>query len=394
MKKLIQPNKYNWPLIDDGISAADRKKMSEFCLKTKRFTSGEKVEVFEKQWSNWLGIKYSTMVNSGASANFVSIAIVKHLKGLGEIIVPPLGWVTDVSSIVQLGMTPVFVDISFENLSITYEKILKAITKKTKAIVLIHTLGFNALNEKILKIAKKKNLLLIEDCCEAHGAKYNNKKVGTYGDLSLFSFYFGHHMTTIEGGMVCCNDNKLQELSKMFRSHGMIRETSIKTKKDYAIKYPYLNPLFTFGVAGFNFRSTELNAVLGINQLKKLDGKIELRKKNLSLWLKYLNPNIFYINFNIKGNSNFALPLVLRNKDKFLFKNILQLLKTNNIEYRVGTAGGGGQHIQPYLEKFKTKKKYTLPNTIHIHFFALYIGNHPKLTKSMIMKLAKQLNNV
>ena len=390
----MQQNNYSWPLINNNISTNDRKIMAKFCLSTKRFTSGEKVELFEKKWSSWLGVKNSTMVNSGASANFISIAIVKHLMGQGEIIVPPLGWVTDISSVVQLGMKPVFVDISLNNLSITYENIKKAINSKTKAIVLIHVLGFNAMNKKIRDIARKKDILLIEDCCEAHGARFKNKKVGTFGDLSLFSFYYGHHMTTIEGGMVCSKKEKYQELAKMFRSHGMIRETSKKTKNYYAKKYPNLNPLFTFGVAGFNFRSTELNAELGINQLKSLDKKIKIRKDNFAVWLKTLDSKLFFTKFDIKGNSNFALPLIIKNKNKNFFKKITSLLKIKNIEFRIGTAGGGNQYLQPYLEKFKFKISGKLSNTSHVHSYGLYIRNHTSLKKIAIKNLAIQLNNV
>ena len=144
-------NNYKWQLINDNVSQEDRKVLSDFILSNQRLTNGSKVKEFEKVWGNWLGVKHSTMLNSGNSVNFVSIAIVKELKGVGEIIVPPLGWVSDISSVVQLGMTPVFVDVSLDNLSITAENIKKAITPKTKAIVLVHCLGFNAINEEIIK---------------------------------------------------------------------------------------------------------------------------------------------------------------------------------------------------------------------------------------------------
>jgi CDP-6-deoxy-D-xylo-4-hexulose-3-dehydrase len=214
---------YSWPLINDNITQGDRKILSDFILSNQRLTNGEKVKEFENIWSKWLGVNHSVMVNAGASANFISIAMVKELVGKGEVIVPPLGWVSDVSSVAQLGMIPVFVDISLNNLAITSENIKNAITSETKAIVLVHCLGFNAINEEIIKIAKENNLILIEDCCESHGATFNGKKVGSIGDISVFSFYFGHHITTIEGGMVCTNDEKLYNLAKLYMSHGMTR---------------------------------------------------------------------------------------------------------------------------------------------------------------------------
>ena len=143
---------------------------------------------------------------------------------------------------------------------------------------MVHALGFNALNDQIIQIAKDHNLILIEDCCEAHGAKFGDKRVGSVGDISIFSFYFGHHITTIEGGMVCVNDPKLYDLAKLFRSHGMTREASPKLQEHYKLTNPDLNPLFTFAVAGFNARSSELNAVLGIEQMKRIDYNIERRR--------------------------------------------------------------------------------------------------------------------
>ena len=228
---------FKWPLINDNVTIEDRKILSEFILSNQRLTNSERVKEFERLWSEWLGVKHSVMVNAGASANFISIAMVKELVGSGEVIVPPLGWVSDVSSVVQLGMHPVFVDIDISSLAITAENIEKAITEKTKAIVLVHCLGFNGLTDKLINIAKKHNLILIEDCCESHGACFKDKKVGSYGDISLFSFYFGHHMTTIEGGMICINNPKLYDLAKLFRSHGMTREASHELQKEYQEKY-------------------------------------------------------------------------------------------------------------------------------------------------------------
>lgn len=387
-------NNFNWPLINDNISQSDREVLADFCLNGERFTNGPKVKEFENIWSEWLGVKHSVMVNSGASANYISIAMVKELLGEGEIIVPPLGWVSDISSVAQLGMTPVFVDISFNNLAITAENIKRAITPKTKAIVLIHCLGFNGINDEIIKIAKDNNLILIEDCCESHGAMFGDKKIGSIGDISLFSFYFGHHITTIEGGMVCVNNPKLYDLAKLFRSHGMTREASPELQKYYQDHHPELNPLFTFAVAGFNMRSTELNAVLGIEQMKRIDYNINRRVGNLKTWLDNLNSSKFMTSFTTQGNSSFALPLILQWSNASKLKDVCEILEEEKVEYRLGTAGGGNQALQPYLKKFNYRINDNLPVVDYIHSNSLYIGNHPELTDKQIINLCNKLNNV
>lgn len=385
---------FNWPLINDNVTPNDRKVLSDFILSGQRLTNGAKVKEFERVWSEWLGVKHSVMVNSGASANYISIAMVKELVGEGEVIVPPLGWVSDISSVVQLGMTPVFVDINLTNLAITTDNILKAITPKTKAVVLVHCLGFNAITEKLVKTLKQKNIILIEDCCESHGASYNGNKVGTFGDISLFSFYFGHHITTVEGGVVCINDPKLYDLAKLFRSHGMTREASPEMQTHYSNTYPNLNPLFTFAVAGFNMRSTELNAVLGLEQMKRIDYNISRRVDNLRTWLKHLDRSKFVVSYNVEGNSSFALPLILQPNYKHNLKKVCNLLESEMVEYRLGTAGGGNQAQQPYLEKFSHRIDGNLTNANYVHSNSLYIGNHPELEENQITDLCNKLNNV
>jgi len=385
---------YSWPLINDNVTQQDRKILSDFILSGERLTNGPRVKEFEKVWSDWLGVKHTVMVNSGASANYISIAMVKELVGQGEVIVPPIGWVSDLSSVVQLGMTPVIVDVDMSNLAITAKNIEDAITWKTKAIVLVHCLGFNGLSDEIVKIAKKNNILLIEDCCESHGAKFDDKKVGSIGDISLFSFYFGHHITTVEGGVVCVNDDKLYDLAKLFRSHGMTREASQELQTEYQTDYPHLNPLFTFAVAGFNMRSTEINAVLGIEQMKRLDSNIEARTNNLHVWLDTLNNTKFVTGFDTRGSSNFALPLVLQSEYKDKLKAVCDILEQETVEYRLGTAGGGNQALQPYLNKFPHRIEGKLPVANYIHSNALYVGNHPDLTKEQIINLCNKLNNV
>ena len=277
-------------------------------------------------------------------------------------------------------------------MSISYENIKNAINKNTKAIVLVHCLGFNAINEKIIRLAKDNNLLLIEDCCEAHGATFKTKKVGALGDMSCFSFYFGHHITTIEGGMVCTNDFKIYQLAKLFRSHGMTREVTKETHEKYY--EPHLNPLFTFGVPGYNMRSSEINAVLGLKQIKRLDYNIACRRNNFKAWLDNLNNKIYFTEFDLEGNSNFALPLILNKPNNGLLGRICKILDFENIEYRLGTAGGGNQARQPYLKKYHFKKADDLINADFIHENGLYVGNHSELTKEQITDLCYKLNAV
>ena len=383
-------NKFNWQLINDNITLEDKKVLSDFILNSNRFTNGPKVKEFEEAWSKWLGVKYSVMVGSGASSNYITTSIVRELKGQkGEIIVPPIGWVSDISSVINTGFTPVFVDVDLETMAISYENIKNAINDNTKAIVLVHALGFNGINDKIIKLAKEHDLLLIEDCCEAHGAVYKDNKVGSLSDMSCFSFYFGHHMTTIEGGMLCTNNKEIYELARMFRSHGMTREASEQTQNKYS--RPDVNPLFTFAVPGYNMRSSEINAVLGLTQLPRLDYAIKKRKENLKTWLKNLNSSIYFTDFDCSGNSSFALPLIWKGdiKDK-----ICKILEDEKVEYRLGTAGGGNQARQPYLENYEFKTVGNLNISNLIHDYGLYIGNHTELTNTQITNLCKKLNEV
>lgn len=392
MVNFMQQNNFSWPLINNNISEDDKKVLADFVLNTNRFTNGPKVKEFEKKWSEWLGTKYSVMVGSGAAANYITTAIVRELKGQqGEVIVPPIGWVSDISSVINTGFLPVFVDVDLDTMAISCENIKRAINKNTKAIVLVHALGFTGINDELVKIAKDHDLLLIEDCCEAHGATYNNQKVGSIGDMSCFSFYFGHHMTTIEGGMISTNNYEIYQLARMFRSHGMTREADKETHERYA--KPDVNPLFTFAVPGYNMRSTELNAVLGIEQINRLDYNIEKRQKNLQIWLENLDSNRYFTGFDTAGSSNYALPLIL-SYDNNKMKKVCEILEKNKVEYRLGTAGGGNQARQPYLERYGYRIVGDLSVSDYIHDYGLYIGNHPELTIEQIIDLCERLNNV
>jgi len=362
-------------------------------------TQSTQVEKFEKTWSKWLGVKYSTFVNSGSSANFISIKVLQILNKnsfKNEIIVPTLTWVSDVNSIIMNGFKPIFVDINLSNLSMNSEQVLKKINKKTLAVFITHAQGFNGFNDNLLKKLKNKKIHLIEDVCESHGAEHKNKKLGTYGLISNFSFYYAHHMTTIEGGMISTNDKKIYEISRMLRSHRMIREAKNKVfEKKMINKYKDLSPKFIFLYPTLNFRNNEIGATIGINQLKTLDSNNKKRTKNFVLFLKKIDSNKYFTDYKVKGSSNYAFPIILKT-NKILKRNLFEKeLSKANIEFRRGNAGGGNQLRQPYLKKILGKINFkNFKNVEHVHNFGYYIGNYPSLEKEKINKICTFLNNI
>ena len=362
-------------------------------------TQSKIVEKFERAWSRWLNIKYSTFVNSGSSANFISILLLKILNKnskRNEIILPTLTWVSDINSVIMNGFKPVFVDVNLNNLSMNTDQVIKKINKKTLAVFITHAQGFNGLNERLLKTLKRKKIKLIEDVCESHGATFKKKKLGTYGLISNFSFYYAHHMTTIEGGMICTNNKKIFELSKILRSHGMAREAKNKVfEKKMQKKYKDLSPKFIFLHPTLNFRNTEIGAALGLNQLMSLNKNNTKRKNNFSFFLKKLDKDKYWTNFDLLGSSNYAFPIILKTNNLKKRNNFEKVLLKNKIEFRRGNAGGGNQLRQPYLKKFMKIKNFSkFKNVEKIHFFGYYVGNYPELKKSKISKIVKILNDI
>jgi len=388
-----------WPLMYNNITESDADAIIKFLSQkpVPRLTSDKKVAEFEREWSKWLGVKYSVFVNSGSSANILTLALLRGVlqENKHEIIVSPLNWCSDISAILHAGMTPIFCDINLKTLALDEEKLLKLITPQTGAILLTHILGYNGLTQKIIDICREKDIVLIEDCCESHGATYNEQKVGTLGDVSNFSFYYAHHMSTIEGGMICTNHEEIYERSRILRSHGMLRESSSTDFKETTIKnLPDLNPDFVFMQDAYNFRSTEINAVIGLNQLSRLDRNNIQRSKNLDVFLDGLDPNKFYVEFEREGNSNYAFTLLLRNADLSLRDTVESALRENEVEFRRGMSGGGNQLRQPYLtRRFGTGFANLFPNSDHVHFFGWYIGNYPELATKDIVWLTQLLND-
>ena len=386
----------NIPLMSNNISHSDIEILIDFLRNNDRFTNGPKVREFEKAWSDWIGMKYSVFVNSGSSANFITLAAIRELYGSGDVIVSPLGWSSDLASILAAGMNPVVVDVELSDLAMREEEVLSKINDNTKAILLTHVLGYDGMKDRIQSICREKGIILVEDVCESHGATHNGKKCGTFGTISNFSFYYAHHMSTIEGGMICTDDREIYRMLRMFRSHGMLRECDDPDYMDtMSKKYEDIYPEFIFMVPGYNMRSTELNAVIGLNQLKRLDENVKRRRENYDLFLSGLNKEKYYTDFKHDGNSNYAFVILLRKKYKYLYEHVVGMLKEENVEFRRGTAGGGNLTRQPFLKKVLAGiDPADFVNVDYIHHYGLYTGNYPDLPKEKIMTLTQLLNDV
>ena len=382
------------PLMNDNIDKNDINSVIEFLSQENipKLTNGPKVVEFENAWGQWLGTKYNLFVNSGASANELTMLAIAHMAGEGEIIVPPLTWISDISSVIFAGHNLVFVDVNLTNLSFDLEKLKSAITSKTKAIFLTHVLGINGLTDELLEICENNNILLIEDVCESHGTTFQGCKVGNFGFASNFSFYFAHHMSTIEGGMICTNNWEFYQICRALRSHGMTREMTSDTMKiSFAMDNPDLNPDFIFMRPAHNFRSTEINAVIGLSQLPKLDSKNQERIDNFDLFISNLDPEKYHVALNTEGNCNYAFIVILKDADFTKRNEVERRLKNNGIEFRRGLSGGGNQMRQPFFKS--TYSDFSdFPNIEHIHNFSWYIGNYPGLEKDKITKLLEVLN--
>ena len=253
-------------------------------LLTEKFTMGEQVSTFEKIFAEYVGSKHAIMVNSGSSANLIALSALTNHKCQNrlitgdEVLIPALCWSTSLFPIIQCNLTPVFVDVNRDTLNIDLNDLEKKITSKTKAIMLVHVLGNCTNMQKLLEIARRHNLILIEDTCESLGSRYNNQYLGTFGSIGTYSFFYSHHITTMEGGMVICNDDDTYELMKCLRAHGWSR--NLKNKDEIQKMNPDLDPRFTFVNLGYNFRPMEIQASMGINQLGKLENKNYNRKIN------------------------------------------------------------------------------------------------------------------
>lgn len=360
-------------------------------------TNGPQCLAFEQEWSQWLGVKYSVFVNSGASANLLSMALLKlrHPEG-GEVIVPPLTWISDVASVLQNGFTPVFADIDPRTLGMAPQQILAKVTERTRAVFLTHVQGFDALTDELLAELERRGIPLIEDVCESHGATHGGRRLGSLGWMSNFSFYYAHHMSTIEGGMVCTNDAEVYQQIRMLRSHGMVRESNdAEYREEWKRAHPELNPDFIFAYPAYNVRNNELGAILGRSQLRRLDANVQRRTQNLQRFLGQIDGRRYQTDFKLEGSSNYAFNLIMKAADPDYVQRLMATMRETGIEFRRGSAGGGNQLRQPYLRGIVPDGHHReFPHTEHVHFYGFYIGNFPDLRDDEIDAICRILNAV
>ena len=376
-----------WPLMQNAITESDKKSLINFINSTDRYTCGKKVKEFEDAWSKWLGCKYSLYVTSGSTANLLLMAAVKELYEIpngSKVLVPACTWVTNVSPVFQLGLEPVFCDVDLERYSFDLDTLPE---EDVRIVFITHLLGINSPVEALKK--KYPNAVFLEDTCESHGVKApNGMRRGSTGTGSTFSFYYGHHMTTIEGGIISTDNELLYELMKIKRSHGMARLLSPHLYEIAVNENPNIDPSFLFLTDGFNFRNTELNAVLGLEQLKRLDHNIEMRRKNFECFMKHLDPMRFYVPYNDPGNSSFALPFICKNKEDM--PKLKTIFKELGVEYRPVVSGNLLLH--PFLKKWKDTVK--VPNANIINDNGVYIGNSQFVNEDMIVKVFEAIKTI
>lgn len=377
-------------LVKDTIDIDDVNNLIEWLKTNPRLTKGDLTIEFEKKWSEWLGTKYSVFVNSGSSANLAaiySLILSGKLKN-NKIVVPAVSWVTTVTPAIQLGLEPIMCECDMDNLGLDINHLKEIIKNENPSvIILVHVLGFPNHMDEIMELCKENNIMLIEDTCESIGSEYKGNKLGTLGDLSTFSFYFGHHMSTIEGGMVSTNDEELYHILLSIRSHGWDRDLPKEKQEFLRQKYNVdsFRSLYTFYYPGFNLRATDLQAFIGLNQLEKLPMIVENRYKN---YLRYKNEiKNDYWNVSPPENShvsNFSFPIITKN-----IKSLTKELMDNDIECRPLICGSINEH--PFW--YERYGKQELPNSKMVHEYGIYIPNNHQMTDDEISKVIKIVNN-
>ena len=381
--KEIKRSKHLFPIKDSTFRNKDLIEGIKVIL-SKNVTMSKVTKKFEKVFSKKIRSPYSLMINSGSSANLLAFQCLinpyrrKRLKKGDEVLIPSICWSTSLWPIIQCGLKPVFVDVDKENFNINLDDLKKKISKKTKALMLVHVLGISSNMEKLTKILKKNRIILVEDACESIGAKYKNKFLGTFGDFSTFSFYFSHQISSVEGGMICCKNKEDENIIKSLRSHGWAKDLS--NQKKIENKFKKMNKNFLFINSGFNLRPTDIQAAIGLSQFNSLNDFIKVRKINrdkiirkLALDKRWKNQVSFVNNSNNVKPSWFGLSMLLNKKYNNRRNQIFNKLDKLGIENRPIISGNFLQ--QPALRKYNLKQKSNdFPNANFVHEHGLFVG--------------------
>ena len=379
--------KISYKLLDDAFSKSDID-VAIKVLRSKKITMSKKTFEFEKNFAKYVGSKYALMVNSGSSANLLSVFAScnplrnNNFKRGDEAIIQSLCWSTSLWPLVQAGLKPIFVDVEVNTFNVKAKDIIKSINRKTKVIMLVHVLGNSSEIDKIKRICKKKKIILIEDTCESLGVKYKNKFLGTYGDFGTYSFYYSHQITSGEGGMVVCNNKKDYQILHTMRAHGWSR--GIKVSKELKKKYQNIDDRFFFLNSGFNLRPLDVSASIGNNQLKRINQFIKTRNYNRKKIIdklvksKYWKNQFTFLNAanNVKP-SWFGLPMLVNSKYIKVKNKFLKYLEKNKVENRPIISGNFLN--QPSVNLFGLNSRKTkLPGAQEIEDRGFFIGVHTK----------------
>ena len=364
-------------------------------IKSNRFTMGEKTKEFEERFAQYFGSRFAVMVNSGSSANLLAIASLVYsgkLQKGDEIIVPAVSWSTTYYPLFQHDLKLKFVDIDLESLNINIDKIENAISSKTKAIFAVNLLGNPNDFDRIKKICKNHDLLLIEDNCESLGAKYKNKYCGTFGLLGTFSTFFSHHICTMEGGVVVTDDEELYHYMLSIRAHGWTRNLP-ENSKLYKKSLNSFYESFNFILPGYNLRPLEMEAAIGIKQIDKIDKIIKTRRENAEIFADLLksNPNIS-IQKEIGNSSWFGFAIVLKNELENKRDQIVKRLTENGIEVRPIVAGNFTRN--KVIEFMDYEISGELMNADYVHENGFFVGNHSKLIDGSLRFIISLLNEI
>tara|TARA_B100002019_G_C21274379_1_gene604367 strand:- start:664 stop:1842 length:1179 start_codon:yes stop_codon:yes gene_type:complete len=381
----------NITLVKDTIGNEDIDRLVEWLKTYPRLTKGPITLDFEKKYSKWIGRKYSVFVNSGSSANLLMLSALQqgdYLKN-NKVVVPSVAWATDLSPVIQLGMKPILCDSNMEDLSVDLEHLEKIFQEESPSVLMfVSVLGLVPNMDKLVNLCDEYDVILLEDTCESMGCEYEGQKLGTFGKMASFSTFFGHHISTIEGGLISTDDFELYELLLSIRSHGWDRdlssETQSKLQKDWDVSK--FDAMYTFYYSGFNMRSTDLQAYIGLTQIDKLDDWGKKRQHNYNLYFSLIKNDYWKPKSHHNSlTSNFAYPIISPHRDE-----IVKELQKNKVEVRPMICGSMG--TQPfYVKKYGELK---LPKVSIIDEFGFYVPNHPSLTEEEVKFICDIINKV